>query len=144
MAVLRACRALPARGSRASTSGCRRALRCDPWWQRTICTGALDSLSCGRRRERGWSRRRCRRGGDGGASDSRDFASLGMAELVAEMELAAMSEQFSQAKLMQDEYRRRVATAVGQVEEINMKFYKAFSMGDINEMKQVRGDYEMK
>ena len=61
-----------------------------------------------------------------------------MAELVAEMELAAMSEQYSQAKLMQDEYRRRVATAVGQVEEINMKFYRAFSMGDLEEMKQVR------
>ena len=65
------------------------------------------------------------------SSRDEDLSSMDMGELVRAMEVAAASELYSEASAYRDEYNARLQTVVGQVEDCNARFYKAFSMSDI-------------
>ena len=65
------------------------------------------------------------------SSRDEDLSTMDMGELVRAMEVAAASELYSEASAYRDEYNARLQTVVGQVEDCNARFYKAFSMSDI-------------
>ena len=63
--------------------------------------------------------------------DDDALSSMEMSELVRAMEVAAASELYSESSTYRDEYNARLQTVVGQVEDCNARFYKAFSMSDL-------------
>ena len=65
------------------------------------------------------------------SSRDEELSSMDMGELVRAMEVAAAQELYSEASAYRDEYNARLQTVVGQVEDCNARFYKAFSMSDL-------------